>query len=68
MDKVLKVDKLKLKTRGFTPEIEIKYDLFTESALDLVEKSLNIDDIIDMTEEVEFNHILGFNEIKEKVI
>lgn len=68
VDKVLKVDKLKLKTRGFTPEIEIKYDLFTESALDLVEKSLNIDDIIDMTEEVEFNHILGFNEIKEKVI
>lgn len=68
VDKVLKVDKLKLKTRGFTPEIEIRYDLFTESALDLVEKSLNIDDIIDMTEEVEFNHILGFNEIKEKVI
>ncbi len=68
VDKVLKVDKLKLKTRGFTPEIEIRYDLFTKSALDLVEKSLNIDDIIDMTEEVEFNHILGFNEIKEKVI
>ena len=68
VEKVLKVEKLNLKKRGFTPEIEIRYDLFTKEALNLVEKSLNIDDIIDMTEEVKFNRMLNFDEIKEKVI
>lgn len=65
---VLSVGKLKLKTRGFTPEIEIRYDLFTKAALDLVEESLDINKIADMADEVEFNRIIPFNEIKDKVI
>lgn len=68
VEDVLSVGKLKLKTRGFTPEIEIRYDLFTKAALDLVEESLDINKIADMADEVEFNRIIPFNEIKDKVI
>ncbi len=68
VDNILNVGKLKLKSRGFTPEIEIRYDLFTKVALDLVEESINIDDIIAMAQEVEFKRIIPFDEIKNKVI
>ena len=68
VDEIFSVGKLKLKTRGFTPEIEIRYDLFTKTALDLVEESLDIDKIANMANEVEFNRIISFEEIKNKVI
>ena len=68
VDEVLSVGKLKLKTRGFTPEIEIRYDLFTKAALDLVEESLDINKIANMAQEVKFNRIIPFEEIKNKVI
>lgn len=68
VDEIFSVGKLKLKTRGFTPEIEIRYDLFTQAALDLVEESLDIDKIANMAKEVEFNRIIPFEEIKNKVI
>lgn len=68
VNEVLSVGKLKLKTRGFTPEIEIRYDLFTKAALDLVEESLDINKIADMAKEVKFNRIIPFEEIKNKVI
>ena len=68
VDKILSIGKLKLKTRGFTPEIEIRYDLFTKAALDLVEESIDVEEIVDMASEVKFNRIITFNEIKEKVI
>lgn len=68
VDEVLSVGKLKLETRGFTPEIEIRYDLFTKAALDLVEESLDIDKIAKMAQEVKFNRIIPFEEIKNKVI
>ena len=68
VDEVLSVGKLKLETRGFTPEIEIRYDLFTKAALDLVEESLDIDKIAKMAQEVKFNRIIPFEEIKDKVI
>ena len=68
VDNILSVGKLKLKTRGFTPEIEIRYDLFTKAALELVENSLNVDEIIKLASEVEFKRILEFEEIKNKVI
>ena len=68
VDEVLSVGKLKLETRGFTPEVEIRYDLFTKAALDLVEKSLDIDKIANMAQEVKFNRIIPFEEIKDKVI
>lgn len=68
VDEVLSVGKLKLETRGFTPEIEIRYDLFTKAALDLVEESIDIDKIAKMAQEVKFNRIIPFEEIKNKVI
>ena len=68
VENILSVGKLKLKTRGFTPEIEIRYDLFTKAAMDLVEESLDVDKIADMASEVKFNRIIPFKEIKDKVI
>ncbi len=68
VDEVLSVGKLKLEKRGFTPEIEIRYDLFTKAALDLVEESIDIDKIAKMAQEVKFNRIIPFEEIKNKVI
>ena len=68
VDEVLSVGKLKLETRGFTPEIEIRYDLFTKAALDLVEESLDIDKIAKMAHEDKFNRIIPIEEIKDKEI
>ena len=61
---IFKLPKLKIGTRGFTPEVEIRYDMFTKCALDLVEENLNIEKIADMAQEVEFNKIYSFEEIK----
>ena len=67
--KVLKLPKLKSSNmRGFIPEVEIRYDLFTRHGMDLIENNLNINDIVDMACEVEFEKIYSFSEIKEKVI
>jgi cobyrinic acid a,c-diamide synthase len=69
VEKVLKIPKLKnADMRGFIPEVEIRYELFTSYAMDLVENSLNMDDIIGMAREVEFNKIYSFDEIKSRVI
>lgn len=67
--KVLKLPKLKsADMRGFIPEVEIRYELFTSHAMDLIEDNLNIDEIISMAREVEFNKIYSYEEIKSKVI
>ena len=67
--KVLKIPKLKnADMRGFIPEVEIRYELFTSYAMSLVEENLNIDEIIAMAREVEFNRIYSFEEIKSRVI
>ncbi len=69
VDKVLKLPKLKsADMRGFIPEVEIRYELFTSHAMDLIESNLNVDEIIAMAREVEFGKIYTFDEIKEKVI
>ena len=69
VDKVLKLPKLKsADMRGFIPEVEIRYELFTSHAMDLIENNLNVDEIIGMAHEVEFERIYSFDEIKEKVI
>ena len=69
VDKVLKLPKLKsADMRGFIPEVEIRYELFTSHSMDLIENNLNIDEIIDMAREVEFEKIYTFEEIKSKVI
>lgn len=69
VEKVLKLPKLKsADMRGFIPEVEIRYELFTSHAMDLIENNLNIDEIIGMACEVEFEKIYTFEEIKNKVI
>ncbi len=69
VEKVLKIPKLKnADMRGFIPEVEIRYELFTSYAMELVESNLNIDEIIAMAREVEFEKIYTFEEIKSKVI
>ena len=69
VENVLKLPKLKsADMRGFIPEVEIRYELFTSHALDLIEENLNVDRIIDMACEVEFEKIYSFDEIKDKVI
>ena len=66
---VLKLPKLKsADMRGFIPEVEIKYELFTSHAMDLIENNIDIDLIISMAREVEFNKIYSYEEIKNKVI
>lgn len=66
---VLKLPKLKsADMRGFIPEVEIRYELFTEHALDLIEENLDVDEIINMACEVEFEKIYTFDEIKNRVI
>lgn len=69
VENVLKLPKLKSgDMRGFIPEVEIRYDLFTSHAMDLIENNLDIDSVINMAHEVEFNKIYSFDEIKSKVI
>nr|WP_295159408.1 DJ-1/PfpI family protein [uncultured Methanobrevibacter sp.] len=69
VEKVLKIPKLKnADMRGFIPEVEIRYELFTSYAMELIENNLDIDEIIGMAREVEFNKIYSFEEIKSKVI
>ena len=69
VDRVLKLPKLKsADMRGFIPEVEIRYELFTSHSMDLIENNLNIDEIIAMAREVEFEKIYSFEEIKSKVI
>ena len=54
--------------RGFIPEVEIRYELFTSHAMELIENNLDIEEIISMAREVEFEKIYTFEEIKSKVI
>ena len=69
VENVLKLPKLKsADMRGFIPEVEIRYELFTSYAMDLIESNLDIDLIINMAREVEFNKIYSFDEIKNTVI
>lgn len=69
VENVLKLPKLKsADMRGFIPEVEIRYELFTSHAMDLIENNLDIDLIINMAREVEFKKIYSFDEIKNTVI
>ncbi|MGX8694058.1 MAG: DJ-1/PfpI family protein [Methanobrevibacter sp.] len=69
VENILKLPKLKsADMRGFIPEVEIRYELFTSHALNLIEENLDIDKIIGMAREVEFEKIYTFDEIKKVVI
>ena len=58
VENVLKLPKLKsTDMRGFIPEVEIRYELFTSHAMDLVENNIDINLILNMAHEVEFNKI-----------
>ena len=66
---VLKLPKLKsADMRGFIPEVEIRYDLFTSHAMNLIEDNLDVELIVSMAREVEFDKIYSFDEIKSKVV
>ena len=66
---VLKLPKLKSgDMRGFIPEVEIRYDLFTSHAMNLIEDNLDVELIVSMAREVEFDKIYSFDEIKSKVV
>ena len=64
VDYIDSIEKLKLKMRGTTPEIEIKYDIFSKTALETVEKNLDIKKIASLASEISFNRYLTFDEIK----
>ena len=69
VENILKLPKLKsADMRGFIPEVEIRYELFTSHAMDLIESNLDIDLIVSIAREVEFGKIYSFDEIKRKVI
>ncbi len=69
VENILKLPKLKsADMRGFIPEVEIRYELFTSHALNLIEENLDIEKIIEMAREVEFEKIYSFDEIKGIVI
>ena len=69
VENILKLPKLKsADMRGFIPEVEIRYELFTSHAMNLIEENLNIKEIISIAREVEFEKIYSFDEIKRKVI
>ncbi|WP_405304041.1 DJ-1/PfpI family protein [Methanobrevibacter sp.] len=69
VENILKLPKLKsADMRGFIPEVEIRYELFTSHALNLIEENLDIEKIIAMAREVEFEKIYSFDEIKGIVI
>ncbi|MCI6993413.1 MAG: DJ-1/PfpI family protein [Methanobrevibacter sp.] len=69
VDTVLKLPKLRSgDMRGFIPEVEIRYELFATHSMELIENNLDIDKIINMAREVEFEKIYSFDEIKSKMI
>lgn len=68
IEEVFSVGKFKMPKRGSTPEIEIRYDLFSQAALETVEKHLDIEKIIAMAEEIEFDRYLSIDEIKSKIM
>ena len=69
VETVIKLPKVKsADMRGFIPEVEIRYELFTSHAMELISENIDIEAIIAMAEEVEFKKIYSFNEIKNKVI
>jgi hypothetical protein len=46
-----------LEGRGVIPEVEIKYEEFTAKALELVEKSVNLDRVIEVAKPFNVNEL-----------
>ena len=66
IDNIQSIRKQKLEKRGNTPEVEIRYDEFCQTAYRTVEENLNVENIIELAEPVKFNDYLKFDEIKER--
>ncbi len=58
------IPKIKLDERTTTPEVEIKLEDFSLAALDTVEKSIDLEKIIDMSAIPQFKGYLTIDEIK----
>ena len=66
VNEVFEIPKIKLSKRGNTPEVEIDYNQFSQTALKTIEENLNLEKILNMTAIPKFNKYLTYNEIKEK--
>ena len=66
VDNVQSIKKQKLEKRGNTPEVEIRYDEFCQTAYRTVEENLNVENIIGLAEPVKFKDYLNFEEIKNR--
>ena len=64
VDNIFCVKKAKLEERGATPEVEIRYDLFSLKALEFVKENLDLLSIVKMCGKPCFNGYLDFDEIK----
>lgn len=63
LDFVETVPKVKLAERGNTPEVEIKLEDFCLNAMRTVEENLDVERIIQIAEEIEFNGYDSFDDI-----
>nr|WP_255596638.1 AAA family ATPase [Methanobrevibacter sp. TMH8] len=64
IDDILAIPKIKLDERSTTPEVEIKLEEFSRAALKTVEKHLDLEKIVKMSNIPKFKGYLSFDEIK----
>lgn len=65
INNIMSLPKVKMDQTSTIPEVKIKLEDFALTALDTVEKYIDIDKIIDMGETCEFNEYESFDEIKK---
>jgi len=63
-DDILAIPKIKLDERSTTPEVEIKLEEFSRAALDTVEKYIDLEKIVKMSDIPEFKRYLSYDELK----
>ena len=64
VENIFCMKKAKLDDRGATPEVEIRYDLFSLEALSFVKDNLDILKILELCDKPVLNDFLTFEEIK----
>jgi cobyric acid synthase len=65
INEIFSLPKIKLEERGGTPEVEIRYDLFSILALNTIQKELNIEKIAKMASKPQFNKYLTLKDIEK---
>lgn len=63
-ENIISIPKIKLDKRSTTPEVEIKLEEFSKTALKTVEDNIDLEKIIKMAEIPSFKNYLSFDEIK----